>query len=91
MEEKIVTVNTPIALRQLITTSNELLKNYQTKLLQEIEDANIQMMQILKLDPALGWRLDMERMIYVRPQPEEEAEVTQTESKSPSTGKRSEK
>jgi hypothetical protein len=79
MEEKLVTVNTPIALRQLITTSNELLKNYQTKLLQEIDEANIQMMQILKLDPALGWRLDMERMIYVRPQTEEDVgEVTTT-------------
>jgi len=73
MENNQVTVHIPIALRQLITTSNELLKNYQTKLLGEIEEANVQMMEILKLDPRQGWRLDMERMVYARPQTEEEA------------------
>jgi hypothetical protein len=78
MENKQITVNIPVALRQLITTSNELLKNYQTKLLGEIEEANIQMMEILKLDPRLGWRLDMERMIYVRPQTEEEVQVQES-------------
>jgi hypothetical protein len=66
------TIHLPIALRQLISTSNELLKNYQIKLLSEIEDANVQMMEILKLDPQHGWRLDMERMIYTRPPIEEE-------------------
>jgi hypothetical protein len=73
-----ITVNIPVALRQLITTSNELLKNYQTKLLGEIEEANVQMMEILKLDPRLGWRLDMERMVYVRPQTEEEVQVQES-------------
>jgi hypothetical protein len=72
MENNQVTVNLPHALRQLITTSNELLKNYQAKLLGEIEEANIQMMEILKLDPRQGWKLDMERMVYTRPQTEEE-------------------
>jgi hypothetical protein len=73
MENNQVTVHIPVALRQLITTSNELLKNYQAKLLGEIEEANVQMMEILKLDPRHGWRLDMERMVYTRPQTEEEA------------------
>jgi hypothetical protein len=78
MENNQVTVNIPVALRQLIATSNELLKNYQTKLLGEIEEANIQMMEILKLDPRLGWRLDMERMVYIRPQTEEEVQVQES-------------
>jgi hypothetical protein len=78
MENNQVTVSLPHALRQLITTSNELLKNYQTKLLGEIEEANVQMMEILKLDPQLGWRLDMERMVYVRPQTEEEVRVQES-------------
>jgi hypothetical protein len=87
MEEKLVTVNIPIALRQLITSSNELLKNYQNKLLQEIDEANIQMMQILKLDPGLGWKLDMERMAYVRLQP-----ATEQVEKTPSdSGKKTDK
>jgi hypothetical protein len=73
MENNQVTVHIPVALRQLITTSNELLKNYQAKLLGEIEEANVQMMEILKLDSRHGWRLDMERMVYTRPQTEEEA------------------
>jgi hypothetical protein len=84
MDEKLVTVNIPIALRQLITTSNSLLKNYQTQLLQDIEDANVQLMQILKLDPSLGWRLDMEKMMYIRSQPEGDATpATPASKKSP--------
>jgi hypothetical protein len=76
MENNQVTVNIPIALRKFILMSNDQLKSYQAKLLGEIEEANIQMMEILKLDPKLGWRLDMERMVYVRPPTEEELGIS---------------
>jgi hypothetical protein len=69
---KEVTVNVPVALEQLIRTSNELLKNYQTKLMERIQLANSEMMQILNLDPSTGWTLDMERMVYTRPLAEED-------------------
>lgn len=75
--EKQVMVSLPIALRSLIQKNNELLKRYQASLIEEIQEANLQMMQILNLDPNDGWRLDMDNMVYVRPevpedQPKEE-------------------
>jgi hypothetical protein len=65
MSDKI-TMEVPLALQQLINANNERLKAYQTDLMQQVQDANIQMMQILKLDPAQGWRLDANRMVYVK-------------------------
>jgi hypothetical protein len=64
MEE--FTMEVPIALQQLILNNNKLLKDYQAMLWRQVEDSNKQMMGILKLDPAAGWRLDMERMVYVQ-------------------------
>jgi hypothetical protein len=69
---KEVTVKVPIALEQLIRTSNELLKNYQTKLMERIQLANSEIMEIFNLDPSAGWTLDMERMVYTRPLAEED-------------------
>lgn len=67
-----ITVSVPIALQKLIIANNELLRQYQQKLVGEIEEANYQMMQLLRLDPDAGWKLDIERMVYVRPKTEEE-------------------
>lgn len=66
-----VTVAIPVVLQKLILANNELLRQYQQKLIGEIEEANYQMMQILQLDPLLGWKLDLERMVYTRPHSEE--------------------
>jgi hypothetical protein len=78
--EKQVMVSLPIALRSLIQKNNELLRRYQAQLVEEIQEANTQMMQILNLDPNDGWRLDMDNMVYVRPevqeQPAEEKKTT---------------
>jgi hypothetical protein len=78
MSTKQVTVDVPLALQNLIKSNNALLKSYQTQLMTEIQEANIQMMQILQIDPKNGWRLDMENMVYVRIEetPEENAPVT---------------
>lgn len=67
-----VTLTVPTALQYLIRSNNQLLKTYQEQLLQEIQEANIQMMQLLRIDPEIGWKLDIERMVYVRPKTEEE-------------------
>lgn len=72
-----VTLTVPLALQNLIRSNNQLLKNYQNQLLEEVQDANYQMMQLLRLDPELGWKLDMERMVYVRPNTEEEQQPTE--------------
>lgn len=61
-----VTIEVPLALQNLIKANNTLLKSYQAQLMDEIQQANLQMMGLLKIDPANGWRLDMETMQYVR-------------------------
>jgi hypothetical protein len=75
MNNNEVTLEVPLALQQLIQTNNQLLRKYQTELLQQIQESNAQMMQILRLTPDAGWKLDMERMVYVRPTTDEDALV----------------
>lgn len=79
MSTKQVTVDVPLALQNLIKANNTLLKSYQSQLMQEIQEANMQMMRMLQIDPANGWRLDMENMMYVRieEEPTENASVTE--------------
>lgn len=72
-----VTLAVPFALQKLILANNELLRQYQQKLVAEIEEANHQMMQLLRLDPIAGWTLDMERMVYTRPTTDEEQQPTE--------------
>lgn len=67
-----VTLEVPLALQQLIQTNNQLLRKFQGELLQQIQESNVQMMQILRLTPEAGWKLDMERMVYLRPKTEDE-------------------
>lgn len=76
MEDEI-TLTVPLALQLLIKSNNQLLKNYQIQLMTDIQDANFQMMQFLRLDPNLGWALDMDRMVYTRPKTDEEQQPTE--------------
>lgn len=69
MNEKTTKVPVPIALQNLIMANNDRLKTYQTMLFNEVQDANLQMMQILKLDPKNGWKLDIDTMMYILEQP----------------------
>lgn len=66
MTEEIREVPVPLAIRQLIELHNTRIREYQQKSLQEIEDANIELMTMMGLLPQQGWRLDMESMKYVR-------------------------
>lgn len=84
MEE--VTIRIPLALQQLIVRNNQLLKNYQSELKEEIEAASLQMMQILRLDPDSGWKLDIEKMRFVRSKTDEEKKAEEIASaETPST------
>jgi hypothetical protein len=67
-----VTVEIPLALRKLIQANTELLRVYQQELQMQIQEANLQMMEILKLSPDIGWKLDISRMVYTRPITEDE-------------------
>ncbi len=73
-EQKVVMLKAPKALEQLISSNNELLKKYKEELFEQVKEANQQMMQILKLDPAQGWKLDLDKMMYVRLATEEEVQ-----------------
>lgn len=65
MQEK-MSIPVPIALRELITSNNTLLMQYQQELTQKVISANVEMMQLLELNPAEGWRLDTEKMVYIK-------------------------
>ena len=56
----------PIAIRQLIELHNMRLQEYQQKSLQELQDANVELMLMMGLLPQDGWRLDMETMKYIK-------------------------
>lgn len=77
---KEVTLPVPLALQNLIKANNTLLKSYQSQLMDEVQQANTQMMQILQIDPRNGWRLDVENMVYVRVEQQAVDEVTSGEA-----------
>jgi len=64
--EKVKSIPVPIALKELIASNNELLANYQKELTTKVISANIEIMQLLGLNPDDGWRLDMEQMVYIK-------------------------
>jgi hypothetical protein len=59
----------PTALKELIASNNMLLNQYQQELTRKVITANMEMMQLLQLDPADGWRLDTENMVYIKQEP----------------------
>jgi hypothetical protein len=64
-----VAVPVPRALVELINANNELLQTYQRQLTTKVIDANMELMNILGLNPNDGWRLDTEKMVYVKQEP----------------------
>ena len=66
MTEEIKEAPVPIAIRQLVDLHNTRIREYQQKSLQEIQDANIELMLMMGLSPQDGWRLDMETMKYIK-------------------------
>lgn len=56
----------PIALKELINSNNELLKQHQAELTAKVLRANEEMMRMLGLDPNEGWRLDIGTFTYVK-------------------------
>lgn len=67
-EEKkdITEIPVPLAIRQLVELHNTRMREYQQRSLQELQDANIELMLMMGLSPQEGWRLDMETMKYVK-------------------------
>lgn len=65
MQEQSIPV--PLAIKELILSNNLLLTKYQQELSTKVVTANTEMMRLLGLSPEDGWRLDMDRMMYVKP------------------------
>lgn len=65
-QKQITEAPVPLAVRQLIDLHNTRIREYQQKSLQEIQDANIELMLMMGLSPQDGWRLDMETMKYIK-------------------------
>lgn len=68
MEEK-KSIPIPVALKELINSNNILLKQYQQELTHKVITANIEMMNLLGLDPNDGWTLDLDTMMYTKQKP----------------------
>lgn len=62
----------PLALKKLIVANTELLRVYQQELQAQVQEANLQMMELLKLSPEDGWKLDIANMTYVLQRPSAE-------------------
>ena len=73
MQEK-TSIPIPSAIRELITANNELLQKYQQELTTRVISANLEMMQLLGLNPDDGWRIDMSTMMYVKEEPKKDTE-----------------
>ena len=59
-------VPVPTALKELILSNNLLLQQYQEQLTSKVIVANIEMMQLLGLNPTDGWKLDTDTMMYIK-------------------------
>jgi hypothetical protein len=56
----------PTALKELILSNNQLLSNYQQELTNKVIKANLEIMELLHINPTDGWKLDIENMVYVK-------------------------
>jgi hypothetical protein len=66
MSEETKEVPVPLAVRQLIELHNIRIREYQQKSLHEIQNANVELMIMMGLNPQDGWRLDMDAMKYIK-------------------------
>jgi hypothetical protein len=64
------TVPVPSAVKNLIESNNKLLQKYQAELQAQVLSANIEMMMLLGLSPDDGWRMDVDKMVYVKTTPQ---------------------
>jgi len=74
---EVTKVPIPLALRHLIESNNELLKEYQIELTNKVITANEEMMRMLQLDPNEGWRLDLSLLVYVKTDPTDDSRIGQ--------------
>lgn len=71
MSEK-TSIPVPIVLKELINSNNALLTQYQQELTKRVIAANVEVMEMLGLNPVDGWRLDMDNLVYVKQDPTKE-------------------
>lgn len=65
-QKEITEAPIPLAIRQLIELHNIRIREHQQKSLQEVQEASIELMLMMGLNPQDGWRLDMDTLKYVK-------------------------
>jgi hypothetical protein len=73
-------INVPKSLVYMISSYNDKLQNLQKEFLNDIQEANAEVMQMLNLNPEDGWRLDLETFTYILPDTPDTPEITSTET-----------
>jgi len=56
----------PKALIAMLNSSNARINDLKRRMWADFQDANEEMMKLLQLDPEAGWRLDLERLVYIK-------------------------
>jgi len=59
----------PQALQYMVEQSNKELRDLQQHLMGHIEEASLELMALLDVHPEDGWKLDLDRMVYMRQAP----------------------
>lgn len=65
----------PMAVVRLVNSNNELLRMYQRTLTEQVLDAAYDSMKLIGLNPTDGWRVDLEKMVYVKEEDQSAAPV----------------
>lgn len=76
MSEQETEVQLPLAIRQVIQLHDAKIREYQQVALAEIQQASVEIMGMLKLNPEDGWRLDIENLKFVKVSPEQTTDGT---------------
>lgn len=70
-----MSIPVPLALKELILSNNQLLKQYQQELTSKVLLANEEMMRMLGLRPEDGWKIDMSTFTYVKTESTDDTSV----------------
>lgn len=65
-KQEVTEVPAPLAIRQLVELHNVRIREQQEKSLKNIENATVEIMLMMGLNPRDGWRFDMETLKYVK-------------------------
>jgi hypothetical protein len=60
----------PKAMQYMVDESNRQLREIQQTLTKDVMEASLELMTLLGISPDAGWKMDVDRMVYVRQIPD---------------------